>query len=69
MAKTMDTQHCPKDVALKMEETSSKVKEVKDTQHCPKDVALETEEKSSKAKEVKEMFSLSGCQVTINMQF
>lgn len=69
MAKTMDTQHCPKDVAPKMEETSSKVKVVKDTQHCPKYVALETEEKSSKAEEVKEMFSLSGCQVTINMQF
>ena len=67
MAKTVDTQHCPKDVALETEETSSKVKKVKVTQHCPKDVAPETE-KSSQAKEVMDMFSLLVWQITIDMQ-
>ena len=43
--------------------------ETVDKSRIEQDVAQETEEKSRKAQEMKEMFSLTGCQVTINMQF
>ena len=61
------------DVAQETVEKSGKAQDVAqetvEKSRKAQDVAQEREEKSRKAQEVKDMFSLTGCQVTINMQF
>ena len=68
-----EIKHCPQDVAQETVEKSRKAQvvaqETVEKSGKAQDVAQEREEKSRKAQEVKEMFSLTGCQVTINMQF